>query len=141
MTGAIETTATATHRAHKHPTAKGRSYKGREAETRKGGLFGYKGMYRDWECGRTKRFQAIGAIMQTVKQYYQQYFPLDDMGEDIDPLLTFMGLNGVLLRGEDVYEAIGAHDSLVRERLFTRLAELMGVDYEVIYDLWLERGR
>lgn len=79
--------------------------------------------------------------MQTVKQYYQQYFPLDDMGEDIDPLLTFMGLNGVLLRGEDVYEAIGAHDSLVRERLFTRLAELMGVDYEVIYDLWLERGR
>lgn len=38
---------------------------------------------------------------------------------------------------KDVYELIGVGDSLVRERLFRRLAEIMEVDYNYIYQQWL----
>lgn len=58
------------------------------------------------------------------------------MGEDIDSEATFEGLFHVLDRYGDVYEYIGVVDSLVRERVFEKLAEIMQVTYDEVYDQW-----
>ena len=42
-----------------------------------------------------------------------------------------------MLSSNDLYSIIGIDDTVVRERCFTKLAELMQVDYSVIYDMWL----
>lgn len=77
----------------------------------------------------------------TLRDYYMSEFPEDDMGQEIHPDATFMGLFEALDNYEDVYEYIFGDpmggDSLVRERIFAGLAEVMKVDYEYIYDQWL----
>ena len=50
---------------------------------------------------------------------------------------TFQDLWRALERGDDVYDVMGAGDSIVRERLFDRLAELKRTDYDTIYEMWL----
>ena len=35
---------------------------------------------------------------------------------------------------------LGVDDSFIREHAFSRLAELLGVDYDVLYSLWLDGG-
>jgi len=73
-----------------------------------------------------------------IKDFYINEFPTDDMGEDINPNATFNGLHRVLNRQGDVYEYMGVVDSLVRERVFEKLANIKGVDYNEIYNLWLK---
>jgi hypothetical protein len=38
---------------------------------------------------------------------------------------------------ENIYDLIGVGDSLVRERIFEALAEIMNVEYDYIYHQWL----
>jgi hypothetical protein len=49
---------------------------------------------------------------------------------------TFAGLLNQLIVGGDVYRYIGVGDSIVRERLFERLAEELNVKYDYVYELW-----
>lgn len=42
-----------------------------------------------------------------------------------------------MLSSNDLYSIIGINDTVVRERCFSKLAELMQVDYSVIYEKWL----
>ena len=72
-----------------------------------------------------------------VKNWYTSNFPLDEMGLELNSDLTFRHLLTTLRSGEDFYEAIGVGDSLIRERLFSKLSSIMDVDYKFIYDLWL----
>ena len=39
---------------------------------------------------------------------------------------------------QDVYSLINVHDSLVRERLFNKLADIIRVNYNYIYNQWLK---
>jgi hypothetical protein len=71
-----------------------------------------------------------------LKTYYLEQYPTDDLGIEIDSDATFEGLFETLDRYRDVYEYIGVHDSVIRERLFNRLAEVMEVPYEEIYNQW-----
>ena len=73
-----------------------------------------------------------------IKQLYTKDFPTDEMGKDINPNATFIGLIGVLHNRKDVYDYIGVDDSLVRERVFDMLSKLMDVPYDRIYDMWLK---
>lgn len=77
---------------------------------------------------------------ELVVDWYKEAFPTDtDMFEDMEATgSTFADVWDALDNGEDVYDAIGADDSIVRERVFGRLAELTGKDYDVIYDMWLD---
>jgi hypothetical protein len=43
-----------------------------------------------------------------------------------------------LIVGGDVYRYIGVADSVIRERLFERLAEELEVSYDYVYNLWLK---
>lgn len=73
-----------------------------------------------------------------IKNYYLETFPSDELGMELNETPTFAGLLNQLIVGGDVYRYIGVSDSLVRERLFERLAEELEVSYEYVYNLWLK---
>jgi hypothetical protein len=72
-----------------------------------------------------------------LRDWYTTNFQSDELGIEIDATATFDGLFETLDRRRDVYEYIGVHDSVVRERLFEKLAELAEMPYSYIYDQWL----
>jgi hypothetical protein len=76
-------------------------------------------------------------IKNNIKDWYVNEYPTDEMGEDINAEATFEGLFKIMDNYKDVYEYIGAYDSIIRERIFEKLAEIMGVDYDYIYSQWL----
>ena len=59
--------------------------------------------------------------------------------EEADPRTcgTFKDLERVLRYGGNVYQVIGINDSVVREYAFEGLANLMGVSYDDVYDMWI----
>jgi hypothetical protein len=75
--------------------------------------------------------------MLTLRKFYQDNYPTDDLGSEIN-LTSFVALLDCLHRGGDVYLYIGVADSLVRERLFQQLANMIGVDYNYVYNLWMQ---
>ena len=74
----------------------------------------------------------------TIKQFYLETYPTDDMGNDIKDDATFVGLVTQLFGDGDVYDYIGVYDSLVRERLFSELAKQLKTSYDYVYNLWLK---
>ena len=74
----------------------------------------------------------------TIKQFYLETYPTDDMGNEIKDDTTFLGLVTELSSGKDVYDYLGVYDSLIRERLFSELAKQLKTTYENIYNLWLK---
>lgn len=64
-----------------------------------------------------------------LRDWYTTNFQSDELGIEIDATATFDGLFETLDRRRDVYEYIGVHDSVVRERLFEKLAELAEMPY------------
>ena len=87
-------------------------------------------------------YMADGGMMakdeESILVYYVNHYPEDELGLEIKAKATFKGLNEVLDNKKDVYSYIGVGDSLVRERVFIRLAQINRVDYDVIYKKWLE---
>ena len=71
-----------------------------------------------------------------LKNFYQAYYPSDEMGEEIRTESTFEGL---LENINKPYDYIGVFDSIVRERLFDHLATLKGVGYDSIYNLYFKK--
>ena len=72
-----------------------------------------------------------------LREFYLAKYPSDDMGAGINPTATFAGLLNQLIIGGDVYAYLYVYDSIIRERLFERLAEELNVKYEYVYNLWL----
>jgi hypothetical protein len=72
--------------------------------------------------------------MNNIKEYYTRTFPTDELGQEINPNATFLGLIGDI---GNLYDYIGVADSIVRERVFERVAEIMEVPYNEIYRLWI----
>ena len=62
-----------------------------------------------------------------IKEWYLKKYPHDDLGQEIDPNVTFEDLFEALDTYEDVYEVLGGNeiDSIVRERCFEKLSEIM----------------
>ena len=74
-----------------------------------------------------------------IKEFYLENFPNDELGLDIIETGTFIGLLNELFTDGDVYGYIGVSDSLVRERVFWKLAEELEVKYDYVYNLWLKK--
>ena len=68
--------------------------------------------------------------MDNIKKWYKKTFPTDTMGDDINDAASFKYLEKNL---PNVYGYIGAHDSIIRERVFTELANKKNVPYDTIY--------
>jgi hypothetical protein len=73
-----------------------------------------------------------------IREFYLEAYPSDDMGKDINPNATFAGLLNQLIVSGDVYAYLYVYDSIIRERLFEKLAEELEVSYEYVYKLWLK---
>jgi hypothetical protein len=73
----------------------------------------------------------------TIREYYLETYPTDDLGLDLNLTPTFPGLLNQLIVGGDVYRYIGVSDSVIRERLFERLAQELEVSYDYVYNLWI----
>jgi hypothetical protein len=72
-----------------------------------------------------------------IKEYYTINYPYDELGLEIKDKANFYGLLNHLILGYDIYKYIGVHDSVIRERLFNKLADDMNVSYDYVYSLWL----
>jgi hypothetical protein len=72
-----------------------------------------------------------------IKEFYLETYPTDELGVEINENATFTGLYHSLHIGNDPYEYIGVGDSIVRERCFEKLAEIIDTSYDYVYDLWL----
>ena len=75
--------------------------------------------------------------MTNIREYYTENFPTDELGLEINENATFEGLSTVLDNYGDVYEYIGVGDSMIRERLFWALSQLISTPYNEIYTQWL----
>jgi hypothetical protein len=73
-----------------------------------------------------------------IREFYLENYPTDELGLELNETPTFAGLLNQLIVGGDVYRYIGVGDSLVRERLFERLAEELNTTYDYVYNLWLK---
>ena len=73
-----------------------------------------------------------------IKEWYIKEYPTDELGVEINNEITFEDLFVVLDTYKDVYEALNVWDSIVRERVFSKLADIMNVDYDYIYEQWLK---
>lgn len=71
----------------------------------------------------------------TIKEWYTKEYPTDELGPLLNHLTTFEELYEEL---PATYELMGVPDSLVRERVFNKLTEVMQVSYEEIYNKWLD---
>jgi hypothetical protein len=90
-----------------------------------------------------KNKMADGGVVNTrqlnkkIKDWYIKTYPTDDLGKEINDKITFKGFWAYLSQGYDVYNVLEVHDSVVRERIFEKVSEIYGVDYDVIYKKWL----
>jgi len=75
----------------------------------------------------------------TIKEFYLNEYPTDELGVELNKNVTFIGLFSQLLDGGDIYDYIEVGDSLVRERLFEELARQLNKPYEYVYKLWLNQ--
>lgn len=75
---------------------------------------------------------------ENIRDWYTSAYPNDEAGLDIHPNATFKDLREEVNRPNpiSVYGILG-EDSVVRERTFTRLAELSGSSYASIYSAFL----
>jgi len=73
-----------------------------------------------------------------LKEFYLETYPTDELGLELNETPTFPGLLNQLIIGGDVYNYIGVGDSIIRERLFEKLADSMEVSYDYVYNLWLK---
>lgn len=73
-----------------------------------------------------------------IKEWYESTFPTDELGSELNGKISFAHLSTALERKMDFYKFIGVTDSIVRERLFEKLAEVKNVDYDEIYYQWLK---
>lgn len=73
-----------------------------------------------------------------IKTVYCSLYPDDEVGQTIDPKITFEQCFMGMRQRKNFYKLIGGDvDSLVRERCFQIMSKIYNVDYDIIYHLWL----
>lgn len=79
----------------------------------------------------------VNKLEENVREWYTTTFPHDELGNDIDGGLSFGDVANALSKGENIYDVLGSDDSIVRERVFKRLAELQDKSFSNIYDAYM----
>ena len=72
-----------------------------------------------------------------IKQFYIENYPTDELGIELKDDTNFTGLLNELFTNNDIYGYIGVGDSIIRERLFEELSEILNCSYDYVYNLWL----
>lgn len=93
---------------------------------------------KQYSKDESKKSEAVEGFDSPIKDWYVKAYPTDDLGSRLDG--TFKGVLQTLIDGGDVYDYVGVTDSLIRERIFSKIAEMFDVDYDHVYNLWLNKG-
>ena len=77
-----------------------------------------------------------------IKKWYKDKYPEDNLVTAIRSDVTFDDIHSCLDRHDNLYSVIGTGDSVIRERIFVKLTELLNSDnlkisYSDIYQTWL----
>lgn len=75
-----------------------------------------------------------------IKDWYLVQFSSDELGTELRRWITFRNVLELLLKREweRIYDMIWVDDSVVRERIFEKLSEILDIDYDIIYDSRLD---
>lgn len=73
-----------------------------------------------------------------VKDWYKKSFPSDELGDEIPSKLTFDKIFDSITNDGVVGTDWFVNDSIVRERIFDEMTRVFNVDYDFIYDKWLD---
>jgi hypothetical protein len=73
----------------------------------------------------------------TIQSWYLNTFLDDAEGVSLKRNITFEQAYSCLKSKDDFYEFIGVADTIIRERIFEKIAELYEIDYSVVYNQWL----
>lgn len=77
-------------------------------------------------------------MQQQIKALYQQEYPEDTLGNNINQNTTLEDVwRTVVFEPDELYATIGVSDSIVRERIFRMLADTMHIPYDTVYHAWL----
>jgi hypothetical protein len=71
-----------------------------------------------------------------IKKWYLDTYK-DDEGLKINDNCNFNDMDHYEVR--HIYDYLGVEDSIVRERVFEKLASLLNYKYSEIYDIWLDQ--
>ena len=82
------------------------------------------------------RLKELGELGKNIREWYAAEFSSDELSSKIHDI-SFYNLIDRMNHGENVYEILGVKDSIVRERVFDEAAQLLHVDYDVVYKKWL----
>ena len=96
-------------------------------------------VYLSTEAGKLKTNAKInGTPKQHIVDWYVEAYPDDaDIMYGANDDLSFSDLVFEMVNGKDFYDTLQVSDSVVRERVFERIAQIYGVDYNDVYSLWL----
>lgn len=104
-------------------------------------------IYKDFELLKEMKFSREtpeylkmrdNFIKGNVKRWYCDAFPDDvETRSFINSRVTFDQLYSILKKGGLFYDALGNVDTTAINRIFYKLAELKGVNYVDIYNLWV----
>lgn len=93
---------------------------------------------RKYAQGGTIESSKVSAAKRLkIKNWYTKSYPTDDLGKEINDQISFWELYTYMSQGFDFYPVVNVYDSLVRERVFQKLSEILEVEYDVIYKMWL----
>ena len=75
-----------------------------------------------------------------IKVWYHDTFPDDDLYTEIKADFRFYDLFLAWYQNKNIYQEMfidNGGNTIILERCFSKLAEIMGVDYDYIYYQWL----
>jgi hypothetical protein len=110
------------------------------AQGMQGGLsgFGTSGLGTFAKGGRMSN---VEMSRSSIKDWYKKNYKTDELGDEINPNVTFDDLFEGILNGSDIYSLIGVYDSVVRERLFSKLSKIKGRYENYANELYLKYGQ
>ena len=81
-------------------------------------------------------------IHRNVAEWYQGVYQSDPCGSQINTNMTFDDVIDLINNPDpsEFYKGIGVGDSLVRERIFDEISEMLTTDYGEVYDIWTSPG-
>ena len=84
------------------------------------------------------KMKNVKMLRQDVKAWYLEEYE-DDYAERLPDGVEFYDYVIALNKREDVSNLMGeAADSIIRERIFGRIAYVLEIDYADIYEIWLD---
>ena len=73
----------------------------------------------------------------TVKHYLKTWDPDDETLDLIPDDITFLDLVTVMAQGRNIYSYLNLHDSPVINHILEKIAELLHVEYDDVYFMWI----